>query len=477
MRLAPEVLRVVTAYAAVAPVPQGAAGTIDDACRVWTERLCQTVRFHFPEGLPGVGGTFGWKRASDSRPPSKETLALQVGSALHGWDLLIGVGTGTPTLSPDPAYHDLIAEGPQVFLPVPPVDHLAVTATGHAALSTPLWGLSAFDLCAALASGDRSYYDAVVRPSGLVPRVIVASIWDGGGSGRWGRTMAEGRAQLAVALAQWAADGVRSEVTLLCDTGEYATRDGLTRDAALAHVAACNALLLAAPTAVAGVRLGNENSHSVEAAFMADGAFLREAAALVDRRFPLSFGAGHGGEVILPGGSYISHHSDRGQTPEANAVGMADAQRQWQAPVVDGEPLGITEPDRVAGRQRTSDADYARRLATAAIGAGLGGVTLHLDSGIGCRLDQHGAVHQAAVAAFLAVVGVAAPVTPVDPLTDLGERAARSAIALAYRRLLGRAPDPDGERQYLARLRMGLTVPQMEAELRASEEYRARGGA
>lgn len=405
MPLHPAVLAVIRQMADKFPIPRGAAGTIDDACRRWTKRVCEAVALAFPQGMPGIGGEFGWKRASATRPESKETLALRVGNAqLHGWDLLVGVGTGAPRLSDDPSYHDLVAEGNQVFIPVSPFDWLRFK-TDHAPLPTPFYAMSAFDLCCRIAEGDLRYLDEVVAPSGLIPRIVVASVF------RTPRTNEEGRRQLAVGLAELAKRGLQAEITLLVDTKEH----GISRGDALVHVTACNMILLAHPDAVAAVRIGNENSHHVEAAYMTDFDFLMEAASRIDRRFPLSFGAGHGGEGVLGGGSYASHHSNRSLRPDENGRVMAAAQAAYGVPVVDAEPLGITEPDRVAGRQRTSDPEYAFALATAAIDRNLSGATLHLDSGIGCNIAEHGDVHREALRLFTTTLNIIPKELPVTP--------------------------------------------------------------
>jgi hypothetical protein len=240
-----------------------------------------------------------------------------------------------------------------------------------------VWGISAFDLGCRVAEGDVSFLDEVVVPSGLVPRIVVASVY------RTPRTLAQGRAQMPALFAALWARGLKCVVTLLTDTKQH----GTTRAEALAHVREMNQLMVVKADSILAVRIGNENSHSVEADYMTDPAFLREAADLIDRRFPLSFGAGHGGEPVLSGGSFASHHSNRGETPEVNAAMMADAQKAIGVPVVDEEPLGIAEPERVAGRQRTSDVDWARRQAQAAKDYGLGGSTFHCDAGISCQMS------------------------------------------------------------------------------------------
>lgn len=469
MKLHRDVMAVIRAYASVIPIPRGAAGEIDDQCREWTKGLCETAKALFPGGFPGLGGEFGWKRASGTRPLSKETIALKVGAALHGWDLLIGVGTGRPKLSDDPAYHDLVAEGNQVFVPVEAIDRLVpAPASGHAPLDVPMWGISAFDLGCRIQEGDTRYLDEIVVPSGLTPRIVVASVY------RTPRTQAAGRAQMAGLFDALKARGLRCVVTLLTDTDKHRT----TRAEALDHVREMNRGLLAWPDVIRAVRIGNENSHSVEADYMVDPDFLRDAAALIDRRFPLSFGAGHGGEPVLSGGSFASHHSNRGESPETNAAMMAEAQRVLRVQVVDEEPLGIAEPDRVAGRQRTADPEWARRQAQSAKDQALGGSTFHCDAGISCQMAEWGPTQAAALAAFVAVVGgLVVPVPIGDPLETLKAAAIESAIVVAYRDLLGRKPDDFGRLFYGDRLRDGrMTVASMEADIKASAEYEQRHG-
>lgn len=410
----PDVMTIVRKYASMIRIPSGEPGMIDDQCRAWTGGLCETVRALFPNGDPRVGGEFGWKRASSTRPYSKETLALKVGSQLHGWDLLIGVGTGRPALSTAPAYHDLTAEGDQVFVPVPPIDHLTPVPSSHASLPVPTDGISAFDLGCRIAESDTWFLDTVVVPSKLIPRIIVASVY------RTPRTLAHGRAQMPALLAALEARGVQCVPTLLTDTAKH----GTTWDEALEHVRLMNEIMVRHAASIRAVRLANENSHAVEQAYLSDPSFLSQAAALIDARFPLSWGAGHGGEPVMGGGSYVTHHSDRSKTPEENAAIMELAEQTWGVPVVDDEPLGIAEPDRVAGRQRTSDPDWARRQAQASrLHMGLGGTTFHCDAGISCKREDWGPAQAAALEAFLGVLRPSqghplldAPLTPAYPV-------------------------------------------------------------
>lgn len=64
------------------------------------------------------------------------------------------------------------------------------------------------------------------------------------------------------------------------------------------------------------------------------------------------------------------------------------------------------------------------------------------------------------------------PVTDDNAPYTLKLEGAQSAVMVAYRTLLGRDPDPDGEAHYLRGLMDGtLTVAEMEADMRASAEY------
>jgi hypothetical protein len=125
MKLPDDVKAIRTRYVAKYPVPQGTPETIDDLVRAWTVRFCEQVHFDTKDAR------YGAKRADPGRPIGKDTLARNDASGLIGWDLLLGTGTGHPTLYPDP---DSLALGPgtpdggasgQVFVPVAPVDHLA----------------------------------------------------------------------------------------------------------------------------------------------------------------------------------------------------------------------------------------------------------------------------------------------------------------------------------------------------------------
>lgn len=67
------------------------------------------------------------------------------------------------------------------------------------------------------------------------------------------------------------------------------------------------------------------------------------------------------------------------------------------------------------------------------------------------------------------------PVTDDAALHTMKLERAQSAVTIAYRTLLDRAPDPDGEAHYLRGLMDGtFTVPGMEADIKASAEYTSK---
>lgn len=107
------------AYVAQFPVPSGGPNPADEAfenrCRAWVRGLAEQVRFSLNDAA------WGCKNAGGGRPQSKDALAHQVGPTLYGYDLLFGVGTGSPSLVPSPSGEDITG---QTFMAVQPVDHL-----------------------------------------------------------------------------------------------------------------------------------------------------------------------------------------------------------------------------------------------------------------------------------------------------------------------------------------------------------------
>ncbi len=114
MNLPADVHAVVKRFATTFPVPQGAPGSAhEQRCREWSIKVAQQVAHQF-------GTTWGVKKASPTRPISKDSLAFN-GDGMHSWDLLNGAGSGTPKLAQNPAHHDI---SDQVFVVVTPMDHL-----------------------------------------------------------------------------------------------------------------------------------------------------------------------------------------------------------------------------------------------------------------------------------------------------------------------------------------------------------------
>jgi hypothetical protein len=90
-----------------------AKGTDDDR-RAFTMLVAQQVCYE-------LGPQWGTKKASETRPLSKDTLAFNGPDQLHGWDLINGT-TREPNTFPEEINPNEMRE--QVFVPVPPVNHL-----------------------------------------------------------------------------------------------------------------------------------------------------------------------------------------------------------------------------------------------------------------------------------------------------------------------------------------------------------------
>ncbi|HXG72304.1 MAG TPA: hypothetical protein VNJ04_16990 [Gemmatimonadaceae bacterium] len=120
MQLPASVLAIRARYVQRFPVPQtpGGGDEHEDRCREWSIRFAEQVAFE----RPGEG--WGMKRADPGRPISKDTIARQADGRLLAWDLLLGTGTGTPTLVPSPDAMDVTG---QVFVAVTPTNHLGAT--------------------------------------------------------------------------------------------------------------------------------------------------------------------------------------------------------------------------------------------------------------------------------------------------------------------------------------------------------------
>lgn len=116
----------IRAFAAKFPPPTGPAENEEhfERCRGWMEDLAEQLRFSHPHY------DFGRKRASASRPWSKDGLPRRVGAVVHNWDLLAGAGTGQPVLNSLVGYRSIDISD-QVFEGVSPVNHLASTGGGQ----------------------------------------------------------------------------------------------------------------------------------------------------------------------------------------------------------------------------------------------------------------------------------------------------------------------------------------------------------
>ena len=399
MQLPESVKSTIREFASVYPVPSGDGSEewIESALRAvpggWIHRLAQTIAARH-------GGEWGRKRASHDRPLSKESIALNR-DGLHGWDLLAGASSGRPTLQTD-SYHDLKAEGNQVFVPVEPFDHignLPVSPIVRPALPFVV-SASSFDWHL---HRDGRWLDFLESVGIRTLRLVVSSVF------RQGSSLSQGREALIRGLDDLRARGFKATVTINTDTRER----GLTLADCREHTLLTGQILARYPDVVVAARLFNENSHhGVELSYASDPAALLKLDAVVPASVPLAWGANHGGEPVsaaLAGGSWIALHSDRSKTPEDNAAIMAEAQSRFGKPVVDDEPIGIYH-EAQAGR-RVNDPAWAERQARAA--KSLGGTTLHLDAGIVADVDRLDDVQREAARRFGAVFAVLQP--PVQP--------------------------------------------------------------
>jgi hypothetical protein len=107
MKLPPTVKDTRRRYVETFPVPQGEPSpAFEDRVRRWTVAFIEQVAFE----LPGEG--WGPKRGDQGRPLSKDSIANNqvVPGRLLGWDLLLGTGTGRPTLIADPNSRDITGQ-------------------------------------------------------------------------------------------------------------------------------------------------------------------------------------------------------------------------------------------------------------------------------------------------------------------------------------------------------------------------------
>lgn len=120
MKLPAEVKGIRSQLLARFPPPLGLAPgpAKEELFRLWCIRFAEQVAF----ALPGQG--WGMKKASDTRPISKDSITQkQPDGTMMTWDLFGGVGTATTSVVADPTGFSLTA--PQVFVEVAAIDHLA----------------------------------------------------------------------------------------------------------------------------------------------------------------------------------------------------------------------------------------------------------------------------------------------------------------------------------------------------------------
>lgn len=124
MRFTAEQKATIRVYAAVKPIPQKkvleTSAMYESRLRTWTQGVAEQFCFSY-------GSAWGCKKASQTRPQSKDSIALIDGAVIWGFDLLIGSGTGKPTLAPDPTAVDI---SQQVFIVVAPKDTIGATPPG-----------------------------------------------------------------------------------------------------------------------------------------------------------------------------------------------------------------------------------------------------------------------------------------------------------------------------------------------------------
>jgi hypothetical protein len=318
-------------------------------------------------------------------------------------DLAIGVWLNPPLEQMDPLMDRAVEE--QIKLvgagqPVPPrqvPERLVVVDKRFVIQRTGVrfsWrGCTAFDLPVRIGR-DRNprFADWLAKKGFNVGRIVPASVH------RNPRKLSEGIMWLPPTLEAMHVRGLWAEVTILVDTSAEGDNYDLDRDAMAAYVAEIGHVC-GSHDNVAGIELVNENAHGGQhhVHLTTDVAFLRELRALCPAHIPVSWGS-HGGELReIDGGEYVTIHSDRGRTPEENAITLAQHQVIAGKPVIDNETMGIAEQPR---HQRLADPEFARRLIRAYRQRGIAGATLHLDAGLSCDTALLGPVQEAAASLF-----------------------------------------------------------------------------
>jgi len=110
MKLPAAVLNTRSRYVATFPLwvmPPGPDA--EERARQWTLYLVAQIVYEFP------GQGYGSKRADNSRPISKDSLAQTGEGLLFNWDMLSGAGTGAPRLTDNPDGENITG---QIFVPV-----------------------------------------------------------------------------------------------------------------------------------------------------------------------------------------------------------------------------------------------------------------------------------------------------------------------------------------------------------------------
>ncbi len=379
----------------------------------WTFRLAQYMRFKH-------GDKWGHKRRSKGAPHSAGSIAIRLTDGaevepgffradMHVFDLLISVASGQPQL--DLGVDSLVVQDGQEWIRVDPVDHVAaVKPSNRPKIQLPPAGIDTFDLPPrVIVHKDQRWIDEVMIPGGFYGRTFTYA--NGSGGNRLWRDAATGLAQSRELMKIMVQKKARSLWIILCGTRP----DGWSEQQSLDYVSQWNAMALENPEAVAAVAIFNENSHSIEQDYATNLSFLKAAESRIDSRFPVSYGAGHGGEgVSMAGGSWLGHHPDRDLQPDQAGATMAAAVAAgWD--VVDEEGMGITEPHLVPGRQRVSDPNWFAGQLAAAKKYGVKSVVLHIDAGMTCNVDDLGPVQRAAIAIGLEANKVSGPPIVVPP--------------------------------------------------------------
>jgi hypothetical protein len=125
-RLSDAAKAVIRDFVAQFPVPQatqpgdlvrpGAASEqFENKARVWTRQLAEQLKFSVP------AEDWGTKNAGGGRPQSKDSISRIISKRLINFDVMTGVGTGSPRLVGDPQGADITG---QTFMSVEPVNHL-----------------------------------------------------------------------------------------------------------------------------------------------------------------------------------------------------------------------------------------------------------------------------------------------------------------------------------------------------------------